>query len=109
VKELEAEIIAWQNPDEDGRRLMEFIGQSAQSLVAEMRERIKWRHLRRAPPKCLECGSSEIDVIRDDRDFLHPKTGQRIILAGRGFTDSPSWEADFTVDGDKIATEKHVE
>ena len=39
-------------------------------------------------------------------EFRHPKTGERVVIAGRGFSDAPPWHAEYTSEGDLIESDE---
>jgi hypothetical protein len=78
-----------------------------------LRRRIEWRESRANPPKCLECGSTNVLVFPetdDDNDeceqepeINHPDCDGRLRVPCVGFALSRDWVF-YTPDGDKIAT-----
>jgi hypothetical protein len=73
-----------------------------ESAINKTRERIRWRNLRTAPPKCLICGSTVIYYPCDDdgRVEIDGKTVVWILPKGMCSTLFNEWY--FTVDGDRI-------
>jgi hypothetical protein len=49
-----------------------------QDAVAEYEMRRQWRLDRQSPPRCLECGSTELMLPPDDEEFPHPAGKGRI-------------------------------
>jgi hypothetical protein len=66
--------------------------------------RINWRRNRTSPPKCLHCGSTNIMPIPDAKEFAHPITGERVVVAGCGFVSTDEWHAEFTPEGDVLCS-----
>ncbi|WP_145377664.1 hypothetical protein [Symmachiella dynata] len=104
LAELEAELKELLDPDEENMRKFAFIGTPINDLIAETRKRIEWRQHRRSPAKCLHCGSTDIIVLPNTEEFAHPKTGERVVVVGRGFAEASPWHAEFTTEGDLISS-----
>lgn len=104
LDELQSELERLQHPDEDESRMIAFIGVPIEKRIAETELRINWRRDRISPPKCLHCGSTDITRIPDADEFRHPKTGERVVVAGRGFASTAEWHAEFTPEGDVISS-----
>jgi hypothetical protein len=104
VKELEEDLAWWRTAPDDTLANMASRGQSAAEYrargVAEARRRLEWRQGRASPPRCLECGSHEIDAFPardgDDGDdepsgIPHPGCGGTLSITGGGFSTSRVW------------------
>lgn len=108
LAELEAELVRLMNPDEELRQVVAFLEVPIEKRIEDARRRIEWRRTRKAPPKCLHCGSSNITILPhldESQEFNHPKTGERVVVAGRGFSDDAPWHAEFTPEGDIITSD----
>lgn len=102
VSALEQEINDIENAPQSRRRMLaEVIGNIPQQ-IAELHIRIRWRKNRKAPPKCLQCGCTQILPIPDYDEFNHPQTGQPMKRSGRGFATTTEWHATYTPEGDQI-------
>ncbi len=106
LAELEAELEELLDPDEENRRKFAFIGIPINDLIAETRKRIKWRQHRRSQAKCLHCGPTDIIMLPNSEEFAHPKTGERMVVVGRGFAEANPWQAEFTTEGDLISSSR---
>jgi hypothetical protein len=106
VEELNVEVAQLLNPDTEQRLIIDYIGKPVEQLIEELRVRIKWRHTREAPAKCLKCGSTGIVPLPDCKEFKHPKTGQRVVFEERGWACTKEWHAEFTTEGDLIPSDK---
>ena len=82
--ELEAELAKLLDPDEEQLRLIAFTQEPLEELISEARARIEWRRHRKSPARCLRCGSTDLTHIPDQNEFPHPKTGERVVVVGRG-------------------------
>jgi hypothetical protein len=102
IDELEDEIERLRNPDDEESQMIAFIGTPVDERIAELESRIIWRQSRKSLPKCLHCGSTDIVPIPDAQEFAHPSTGERVVVAGRGFASTAEWHAEFTPEGDVI-------
>ena len=89
------------NPVSHYRKSAEYLGDLPQQ-ISELQARINWRKMRRSPPKCLHCGSSEILPIPEAEEFDHPVTGFRMKVEGQGFATTDGWRAEYTPEGDLI-------
>src|SRR5262249_55715999 len=81
-----------------------FIGITVGDRLAELQLRIQWRQSRRSPPRCLECGSTAIVPIPGAGEFLHPETGERVVVVSSGWADCAPWFAEFSPEGEQINT-----
>lgn len=109
LTDLEAELARLMNPDEELHQVLTFLEVTIENQIAETQARIEWRRNRKTPPKCLHCGSTNITIlpnVRESEEFRHPKTGQRVVVAGRGFSDAAPWRAEFTAEGDIIRSDE---
>lgn len=102
LNELEQQLERLRHPDEDESCMIAFIGVPIDKRVTEAEIRIKWRRGRISPPKCLQCGSVDIMELPGTDEFSHPKTGERVVVTGRGFASTDEWHAEFTSEGDVI-------
>ena len=102
LSELECELSNLRNPDPAEKDFLAFIYPSIDDAIAEVLARIEWRLMRVAPAKCLHCGSTDIQRIPEGDEFLHPKTGERVLIVGRGWASADPWYAAFTTEGDLI-------
>lgn len=48
-------------------------------VAADFRRLCAWRALRKSPPKCITCGSEQIQDINDSVPFPHPEDGSECI------------------------------
>lgn len=109
LADLEAELARLLNPDEELQRVIAFLEVPVENRIAEARRRVAWRRNRKSPPKCLHCGSTNITIapyVQESEEFRHPKTGERVVIAGRGFSDAAPWHAEFTAEGDLIRSDE---
>jgi hypothetical protein len=104
IDELQDEIERLRNPDDEESQMIAFIGTPVDERIAELESRIIWRQNRKSPAKCLHCGSTKIVPIPDAQEFAHPSTGERVVVAGRGFASTDEWHAEFTPEGDVISS-----
>lgn len=104
MEELETELDRLRNPDEEESRMLAFIGTPIEERIAETELRINWRRNRTSPAKCLHCGSTDIMPIPGANEFAHPITGERVVVAGRGFVSTDEWHAEFTPEGDVLCS-----
>ena len=71
-----------------------------QRLLLERQKAIEWRKARQSPPKCLDCGST--DILRDkDVGILIPQRG-RVRIKGAGWCSTAYHRQAFTPEGDRI-------
>jgi hypothetical protein len=77
-----------------------------------MSQRIAWRRMRVSPPKCLECGSTEVSFAKEIEDeereteyweFIHPECGGLIHIKGDSLVLNRSWTL-YTPEGDLIGS-----
>lgn len=104
LDELESEFARLRYPDDEEARMLTFIGTPIEERIAEIELRMIWRRNRVSPAKCLQCGSTNIVQIPDTEEFLHPKTGERVVVADHGFASTDSWHAQFSPEGDAISS-----
>lgn len=104
LEELAAELERLRNPDDEEFRMIAFIGTPVEERIAETELRIAWRCNRVSPAKCLQCGSTDIVPIPGNEEFAHPKTGERVVVAGSGFMSTDQWHAEFTPEGNIICS-----
>ena len=109
LAELQAELDRLLAPDEETLRKFAFIDIPVDDLIAETRKRIEWRRHRRSPAKCLHCGSTNITALPHNKEFAHPKTRERVLVAGWGFLDAAPWHAEFTTEGDPIVSNREAD
>jgi hypothetical protein len=83
------------------RKIAEFF-RSVSDQLDELRKRIDWRSTRRSSAKCLHCGSTEISLLPDSREFIHPANGARMKVTCCGFMSTSEWHATYTAEGDLI-------
>ena len=102
VAALESELATLENPTEEDRQLIDFIGTPLSERITEQKRRIQWRRSRQSAARCLQCGSTEITVLPGEDEFHHPQTGERVAVSGRGFAETGMWEARFTPEGELI-------
>ena len=104
LAELEGELKILCNPNDDEARMIDFIGTPVGQRIAETQLRINWRRNRISPPKCLQCGLSDIVPVPTDGEFQHPQTGERVVVASSGWMSTDQWHAEFTPEGDVISS-----
>ena len=104
VEELRQELERLHHPNHEERELYRILGTPMADLITETEKRIEWRRSRTAPAKCLHCGSTEIAVISHDETMVHPATGERMLLSERDWADTAEWRAEYTPEGDVIAS-----
>lgn len=104
LEDLQTELDRRRHPDEEESRIIAFIGTPIEVRIAETELRIKWRRGRIAAAKCLHCGSTDLIRLPDSDEFRHPMTGERVVVAGRGFASTAQWHAEFTPEGDMISS-----
>lgn len=70
--------------------------------IEELRLRRRWREHRQAPPKCIECGSSDLVQLPHGEAVAHPQGNGSILVrcAGMCSTSFNNWY--FTPEGDRI-------
>lgn len=108
LEALETELARLMIPDEELRQALAFLEVSIEERIEDTQQRIEWRRTRKSPPKCLHCGSTNITILpnlQESEEFRHPKTGERVVVAGRGFSDAAPWHAEFTAEGDSIRSD----
>jgi len=76
--------------------------QNIEREIAEYQKTILWRRSRTAAPRCLSCGSVEIDPIPLDGEFVHPETGEPVVTGGWGFADDEPWITVFNPEGENV-------
>ena len=72
---------------------------NAEEWIPDLLSYLDWRKTRVSPPRCLECGSTEIILSeideRDDDDDIerikHPDCGGTITISPRGFSLNRLW------------------
>jgi hypothetical protein len=52
-----------------------------EEAVVEEQMRREWRLKRQSPPRCLECGSTALDLPPDDGEYPHPSGNGRVQVA----------------------------
>lgn len=104
LAELNEELERLRNPDEATSRMLQFISTPIEEQITEMELRIHWRRNRILPAKCLHCGTTHVVPIPTDDEFEHPKTGERVVVAGHGFMSTDQWHAEFTPEGDRLSS-----
>ncbi|MFN0021422.1 MAG: hypothetical protein ACKVP0_24490 [Pirellulaceae bacterium] len=79
----------------------------------DLRRRIKWRRSRQSPPKCLECGSTDLLVIpetdeenenQSPQGIEHPGCNGLLQVRGIGFSQNRAWII-YTSEGKKLRCE----
>jgi hypothetical protein len=105
VEELEEEIAKYRSADRDTLRTWAFVsnGSRVTERVAELLRYIEWRRRRESPPRCLECGAVSPVPIPMSGEFVHPRTGERVVVGGSGFADAAPWFAEFSPEGERLA------
>ena len=93
-----------------------FLSEDLQNLRDNQRNLRQWRVNRIGAAKCLECGSTKLEVFKEVEDLdehdtgnvlwhplIHPKCGGKLSLRDVGFSRTMVWVF-YTPDGDKIGT-----
>lgn len=106
IVELEKELELLRNPDDDDEEafMLALLSDPIEERIADLELRLIWRRERKSPAKCLRCGSTEIVPLPDSKEFSHPATGERVVVAGHGFASTAEWHAEFTPEGDVITS-----
>src|SRR5262249_6046634 len=71
--------------------------------VAELLRYLDWRRGRQSPPHCLECGAVDPIPIPASGEFVHPGTGERVVVGDWGWADTAPWFAEFSPEGERLA------
>jgi hypothetical protein len=111
IEEIDKEIRDLTDPESELCRMTrhglveELCGKGDEFLrdrLAETRRRRRWREARKAPPKCILCGSTEIIVLPIGEAVPSPRgEGQvRVEIVGMCSTSFNEWF--FTPEGDRI-------
>lgn len=116
VEELERRLQDLQDPQSERFQFHDEGQQIIQNIIPEFEgiglrekalerssERLRWRRLRKALPKCIVCGSSSIffpDESNDGAVVVDCKVVVHIKIRGMCSTKFNEWY--FTVDGDRI-------
>ena len=70
--------------------------------IAELKLRRAWRQTRVAPPKCIECGSTDIVPLPFDGAVANPSGSGTLSVRVRGMCSTVFNEWYFTPEGDRI-------
>jgi hypothetical protein len=71
-------------------------------VIAQLKLRRRWREARVSPPKCIECGSSDIVVVPMNESITNPAGPGTIEVRIRGMCSTLFNEWYFTPEGDRI-------
>jgi hypothetical protein len=101
TEELNGRVKELQTPTQ--KLLVMYRTQAAiNRAIAELHTRLKWRAERKAPARCLACGSVAITPVRFGEDRTCVINGKRLIESGHGFADTADWIVEYSTEG--IAT-----
>ena len=116
--EIRQQIADLQNPESAAYKFAEWNEQQIEmatgksdanyreSRITQLASRLKWRLQRIAPPKCIQCGSTDIvfplSMDETESEIEIPDVGPvRVESAGISSTEFMNWF--FTPEGDRIA------
>jgi len=71
--------------------------------LADLERRRSWREERVSPPRCLECGCSELIPLRRGEDIANPQGSGTVRLEWLGICQSPAREFLYSAEGDLVA------
>jgi hypothetical protein len=104
VQALEEEIARYQSADRETLQMWAFVsnGSPVEERVAELLRYVEWRQERQSPPRCLHCGAADPVPIPLSGEFVHPGTGERVVVGDSGFADTAPWVAEFSPEGELL-------
>ncbi|WLD14769.1 hypothetical protein [Planctellipticum variicoloris] len=106
LESLAAEIEKLQAGDPELAKFWSYVldGAPIEKRIEQLRIRCGWRQSRRSPPRCLECGETDIVATPSagDSEFKHPETGETLLVSGYGWTDLLPFIVEFTPEGERI-------
>jgi hypothetical protein len=102
---LQEEIARFRSADGETLRIWAFVsnGSPVAERVAELLRYLEWRRGRQSPPRCLECGAVDPIPIPMSGEFVHPGTGERVVVGDWGWADTAPWCAEFSPEGERLA------
>jgi len=71
--------------------------------LADLELRRSWRELRQGPPRCLECGCTELIPMRRGEDISNPNGPGTVRLEWLGMCSVPPREYIYSAEGEFIA------
>jgi hypothetical protein len=74
-------------------------------IIEQMEERRRWLLGRRSPPKCLECGSTDIVIFRSGERAEYPGGPGWVEITVTGHCSTSFNNRCYTPEGDRIPTE----
>jgi len=102
VEELEEELRRFRFPDSKTLEMWAFVSNGApiSEMIQDLERRIEWRKKRQSPPHCLECGGIGSVPVPGSGEFVHPETGEKVVVGSCGWADDGPWIADFSPEGE---------
>jgi len=102
---LQEEIARFRSADGETLKTWAFVsnGSPVAERVAELLRYLEWRRGRQSPPHCLECGAVDPIPIPTSGEFVHPGTGERVVVGDWGWADTAPWFAEFSPEGERLA------
>jgi predicted nucleic acid-binding Zn ribbon protein len=75
------------------------------TTLDESRRRLRWRRTRRSPPRCLECGSTNVESVPESSDqgeLRHPSCGGVLSLTAMDLEDLDSDPIRYDAEGIRL-------
>lgn len=107
IEELQEELAGYRSGDREWIERWVFVsdGKPVAIRIAELKRYREWRLTRQSPPRCLECGMTDITPSPMDREFPHPATGEHLVVGTNGFTTTPSQPAEYSPEGERLVVD----
>jgi len=111
VPELEKAITDYSDIDStESQRVLQlsFVRDKAESLARRLSERtirLQWREGRAAPPKCLECGTTDVIDLGDGQEIASPCSPGTLTICWVGMCSTAFRNYFYTPEGDRILME----
>jgi hypothetical protein len=107
LEEIDRQIADLRDPTSELFRLYQdsptgSIGVDVIRLITRLEKRRRWREHRNSPPKCLECGSTEIVLLPEGQKVTNPTGPGWIEVTVTGLCSTSFNNRFYTPEGDRI-------
>ncbi len=111
VPEIEQAVVAYSDVNSaESQRVLQVsgVGDKAGFLAEQLAERttrLQWRRSRTSPPKCLECGTTDVADLGDGQEIASPCSPGTLIIELVGMCSTAFRNYFYTPEGDRISVE----